>query len=231
MNTTVLIVEDDESILHLIDVSLTMDYYKVIKAQQGKEVDFRIRTEHPNLILLDLGLPDMDGLDVIHNIRKESDIPIIVISARHEEHIIVEALDRGANDYMTKPFSIDELRARIRVVLRMYNRNEEIEDRFENGPLYVDFNAKTVFIEGQEVRLTPNEFQLLDVLSHHVGKVLTYQTLLKALYGYVNKTEMAALRVHMASLRKKLAIDASEYNDKKLIQTHPRIGYQMMHLT
>ena len=128
------------------------------------------------------------------------DTPIIVISARTEEQTIVEALNRGANDYMTKPFNIDELRARIRVALRMSRSTETIQSRFTNGPLTIDFDAKSVLVNEQSVHLT-NEF-LLTILSHHVGKVLTYQVLLKSLYGYVNHTEMAALRVHMASLRK-----------------------------
>ena len=151
-------------------------------------------------------------------------------SARTEEQTIVEVLDRGANDYMTKPFNIDELRARIRVALRMSRSTETIQSRFTNGPLTIDFDAKSVLVNEQSVHLTPNEFQLLTILCHHVGKVLTYQVLLKSLYGYVNHTEMAALRVHMASLRKKLNYTQDPNTEKKLIITHPRIGYQMQHL-
>ncbi|MFJ5555830.1 winged helix-turn-helix domain-containing protein, partial [Staphylococcus capitis] len=132
--------------------------------------------------------------------------------------------------YMTKPFNIDELRARIRVALRMSRSTETSQSRFTNGPLTIDFDAKSVLVNEQSVHLTPNEFQLLTILSHHVGKVLTYQVLLKSLYGYVNHTEMAALRVHMASLRKKLNYTQDPNTEKKLIITHPRIGYQMQHL-
>ena len=178
MTTTLLVIEDDDAISHLIDVALTMNYYKVIKAKVGKEANFRIRTEHPDIILLDLGLPDIDGLKLIQQIREYVDTPIIVISARTEEETIVN----------------------------------------------------------QSIHLTPYEFQLLDILSQHVGKVLTYQILLKALFGYVNKCEMASLRVHMASLRKKLNYSDKHEDgslcskDKKLIITHPRIGYQMQHI-
>lgn len=236
MTTTLLVIEDDDAISHLIDVALTMNYYKVIKAKVGKEANFRIRTEHPDIILLDLGLPDIDGLKLIQQIREYVDTPIIVISARTKEETIVKALDYGANDYMTKPFNIDELKARIRVALRVTKKLDTVQDNFENGPLKIDFNAKMVYINNQSIHLTPYEFQLLDILSQHVGKVLTYQILLKALFGYVNKCEMASLRVHMASLRKKLNYSDKHEDgslcskDKKLIITHPRIGYQMQHI-
>ena len=146
MTTTLLVIEDDDAISHLIDVALTMNYYKVIKAKVGKEANFRIRTEHPDIILLDLGLPDIDGLKLIQQIREYVDTPIIVISARTEEETIVKALDYGANDYMTKPFNIDELKARIRVALRVTKKLDTVQDNFENGPLKIDFNAKLVYI-------------------------------------------------------------------------------------
>ena len=155
MTTTLLVIEDDDAISHLIDVALTMNYYKVIKAKVGKEANFRIRTEHPDIILLDLGLPDIDGLKLIQQIREYVDTPIIVISARTEEETIVKALDYGANDYMTKPFNIDELKARIRVALRVTKKLDTVQDNFENGPLKIDFNAKMVYINNQSIHLTP----------------------------------------------------------------------------
>ncbi|MBL7573917.1 response regulator transcription factor [Staphylococcus saccharolyticus] len=227
MRSTLLVVEDDEVILHLISVDLTMNTYKVITAKTGKEADFRIRTERPDIILLDLGLPDIDGLSLIQQIREVVDTPIIVISARTAEQTIVQALDYGANDYMTKPFNVDELRARIRVAMRISRASKSCQKNFVNGPLAINFDAKTVYFNNEPIHLTPNEFKLLDILCCHVGKVLTYKVLLKALYGYVNKSEMASLRVHMASLRKKLNYKQEE---KKLIITHPRIGYQMQQL-
>lgn len=125
MNTKILVVEDDAAITHLLDVSLTLDYYEVITATNGKDADFQIRSKAPDIILLDLGLPDIDGLELIKRIRQTFDIPIIVVSARLDEQTIVEALDNGANDYMTKPFNVDELRARIRVVQRLENMQNQ----------------------------------------------------------------------------------------------------------
>lgn len=227
MNIKILVVEDDEAITHLLDVSLTLDYYEVITANSGKDAHFQIRSKAPDIILLDLGLPDIDGLDLIKMIRQTFDIPIIVISARLDEQTIVEALDNGANDYMTKPFNVDELRARIRVVQRLKNMQNNKDIVFENGPLVVSYHSKTACIHNQTLNLTPNEFALLELLCRHVGKVLTYDTILKAIYGYVNKSEMPSLRVHMTSLRNKL--NQAHPSSKQLIITRPRIGYQMQY--
>ncbi|EOG9009101.1 response regulator transcription factor [Staphylococcus pseudintermedius] len=227
MNTKILVVEDDAAITHLLDVSLTLDYYEVITATNGKDADFQIRSKAPDIILLDLGLPDIDGLELIKRIRQTFDIPIIVISARLDEQTIVEALDNGANDYMTKPFNVDELRARIRVVQRLENMQNQKEIVFENGPLVVSYQAKTAQIDNQLLNLTPHEFALLELLCRHVGKVLTYDTILKAIYGYVNQSEMPSLRVHITSLRNKLTQAHPE--SKQLIITRPRIGYQMQY--
>ncbi|REI24429.1 DNA-binding response regulator, partial [Staphylococcus felis] len=148
----------------------------------GKDANFQIRSKAPDIILLDLGLPDMDGLDLIKMIRQTFDIPIIVISARLDEQTIVEALDNGANDYMTKPFNVDELRARIRVVQRLKNMQDHKDIVFENGPLVVSYQSKTACINNETLSLTPNEFALLELLCRHVGKVLTYDTILKSIY-------------------------------------------------
>ncbi len=227
MNVKILVVEDDDAITHLLDVSLTLDYYEVLTATNGKDANFQIRSKAPDIILLDLGLPDMDGLDLIKMIRQTFDIPIIVISARLDEQTIVEALDNGANDYMTKPFNVDELRARIRVVQRLKNMQNHKDIVFENGPLVVSYQSKTACINNETLSLTPNEFALLELLCRHVGKVLTYDTILKSIYGYVNKSEMPSLRVHMTSLRHKL--NQAHPSSKQLIITRPRIGYQMQY--
>lgn len=225
MKLKVLIVEDDPAILHLIDVALTLDYYIVIKAKTGKDALFYIRTEQPDIILLDLGLPDMEGIDLIREVRTDTSTPIIVVSARLEEQTIIHSLDSGANDYVTKPFNVDELRARIRVAQRLLRDPEEMHTTFENGPLVVDFEAQQITMNHEDIHLTPSEFRLLELLCKHVGKVITYRYILKALFGYVNENEMASLRVHMTSLRNKLNRNDQEV---KLIRTHPRIGYQMV---
>ena len=146
MNVRILVVEDDDAITHLLDVSLTLDYYEVLTATNGKDANFQIRSKAPDIILLDLGLPDIDGLDLIKMIRQTFDIPIIVISARLDEQTIVDALDNGANDYMTKPFNVDELRARIRVVQRLKNMQDHKDIVFENGPLVVSYQSKTCLL-------------------------------------------------------------------------------------
>ncbi len=140
---------------------------------------------------------------MISEIRQHTDIPIIVISARQEEQTIIQALDNSANDYMTKPFNVDELRARIRVIERIAKSHQETNIVFTNGLLSIDFGLKSVVINNQEVHLTPNEFSLLELLSNHKGKVLTYEMILKRIYGYVNKTEMPSLRVHMNIIKTK----------------------------
>lgn len=226
MQSKILIIEDDHAITHLLDVALTLDYYTVTTAENAKSAHFKIQIDKPNIILLDLGLPDKDGLCLIAEIRQHTDIPIIVISARQEEQTIIQALDNGANDYMTKPFNVDELRARIRVIERIAKSSQETNIIFTNGLLIIDFDSKSVSINNQEVHLTPNEFSLLELLSKHKGKVLTYEMILKRIYGYVNKTEMPSLRVHMTSLRQKLAQCHTDAKD--IIKTHPRIGYQML---
>ena len=206
MQSKILIIEDDHAITHLLDVALTLDYYNVTTADNATQAHFKIQIDKPDVILLDLGLPDKDGLCLISEIRQHTDIPIIVISARQEEQTIIQALDNGANDYMTKP--------------------QETNIVFTNGLLSIDFGSKSVVINNQEVHLTPNEFSLLELLSNHKGKVLTYEMILKRIYGYVNKTEMPSLRVHMTSLRQKLS--QCHEDAKDIIKTHPRIGYQML---
>ncbi|MBX8362807.1 response regulator transcription factor [Staphylococcus aureus] len=226
MQSKILIIEDDHAITHLLDVALTLDYYNVTTAENATQAHFKIQIDKPDVILLDLGLPDKDGLCLISEIRQHTDIPIIVISARQEEQTIIQALDNGANDYMTKPFNVDELRARIRVIERIAKSHQETNIVFTNGLLSIDFGSKSVVINNQEVHLTPNEFSLLELLSNHKGKVLTYEMILKRIYGYVNKTEMPSLRVHMTSLRQKLS--QCHEGAKDIIKTHPRIGYQML---
>ncbi len=228
MNKRILVVEDDLAIGHLIKMTLiTQDYeYDIVK--DGQSALQKALSMKPNVIILDLGLPDMDGVDLIRKIRGWAQIPIIVVSARGEEHDKISALDAGADDYVTKPFSVEELLARIRVALRR-NLNEpnldQVQPVFVNGKLQINYLANTVFVCGEEVHLTPIEYKLLVVLSKHVGKVLTHNFLLKEVWQTVLQSDVPSLRVFMATLRKKIEENPAK---PKYIQTHIRVGYRML---
>lgn len=172
----------------------------------------------------DLGLPDLDGTEIIKKVRAWSKTPIIVVSARDDETDKIEALDLGADDYITKPFSIDELLARIRVALRRVDDAQPMSNLFTNGPLTINYLSQEVFINDHLIHLTPNEYLLLEVLSRNVGKVLTHNFLLKSIWQDALDTDIPNLRVFMATLRKKL-----EVTNSPLIQTHIRVGYRMIH--
>ena len=180
-------------------------------------------------MLLDLGLPDMDGTDVIRKVRTWSQMPIIVISARNEDRDKICALDAGADDYLTKPFSVEELRARLRATLRRLNYleglREEENSRFTNGGLVIDFAGGFATLDGKELRLTPFEYKLLCLLARHVGKVLTHAYITKEIWGSSWDGDVASLRVFMASLRKKIEADPSQ---PQYIQTHVGVGYRMI---
>ena len=184
---------------------------------------------NPDLLILDLGLPDMDGSEVIGKIRSWSDVPILVVSARLEDADKVVALDAGADDYIVKPFSVDELLARIRVALRRVERTgysaSEESCVYDNGGLHIDFAAACVTLDGEEVHLTPMEYKLLCVLARNTGKVLTHNYILKEVWGSALASDMASLRVFMATLRKKIEFDPSH---PRYVQTHVGIGYRMM---
>ncbi|ALS80211.1 response regulator transcription factor [Planococcus kocurii] len=230
MNKRILVVEDDVAIANLIKMTLTVNGYEHEIATNGESALQKVLSIQPNLIILDLGLPDLDGIDVIHKVRSWSQTPIIIVSARGEDHDKINALDAGADDYVTKPFSVDELLARIRVALRRntIERNYENEQPvFKNGDLCIDYLANTVFIGGQEIHLTPIEYKLLIVLSKNVGKVLTHNFLLKEVWKHVSQSDVPSLRVFMATLRKKIEENPS---DPKYIQTHVRVGYRMLKL-
>ncbi|WP_313893456.1 response regulator transcription factor [Psychrobacillus sp.] len=228
MNKRILVVEDDVAIGHLIKMTLNTQHYEYETVQDGQNALQRTISMKPDVIILDLGLPDMDGVEVIHKIRSWSQTPIIVVSARDEEYDKINALDAGADDYVTKPFSVDELLARIRVALRR-NINERNIDQdqpvFVNGNLKIDYLANTVFVHGEEVHLTPIEYKLLVVLSKHVGKVLTHNFLLKEVWLNALQSDVPSLRVFMVTLRKKIEEDPA---NPKYIQTHIRVGYRML---
>jgi two-component system KDP operon response regulator KdpE len=225
---TILVVEDDASVQNLITTALKMYGYDTLTAGNGQNAVMQAASHSPDVIFLDLGLPDMDGVEVIRKVRSWSDLPIIVISARSEEADKIEALDAGADDYLTKPFSVEELLARLRVSLRRlpFLRQAAKESPvFTNGSLVIDYAAETVTLDGKELHLTPIEYKLITLLSHNEGKVLTYSYITKAIWGESAESEMASLRVFMANLRKKLE---DKEGSQHFIQTHIGIGYRML---
>lgn len=228
VNNRILVVEDDKAIGNLIKMTLSTQGYEYDIAIDGKSALQKVLSMPPDVIILDLGLPDMDGIEVINKIRGWSQTPIIIVSARGEEHDKIHALDAGADDYVTKPFSVDELLARIRVALRRVKKDSLLDMElpiFTNGNLKIDYLANTVFIRGEEVHLTPIEYKLLVVLAKHVGKVLTHNFLLKEVWQQVLPSDVPSLRVFMATLRKKIEENPA---NPKYIQTHVRVGYRML---
>ena len=225
----VLVVADDSSVRNLITTTLETNDCKYLVAVNGDEALLEASTHNPDIILLDLGLPDMDGVDVIRKVRSWSNMPIIVISARSEDHDKIEALDAGADDYLTKPFSIEELLARLRVTQRriayMASGAQKTDPVFVNGKLRIDYASGCAYLDDQELHLTPIEYKLLCLLSHNLGKVLTHTYITQNIWGKSWDNYIASLRVFMATLRKKLepTPDSPQY-----IQTHIGIGYRML---
>ena len=213
----ILVVEDDAAVRNLMAVTLETRGYRYHLAPNGTEALIEATTHQPDVILLDLGLPDMDGVE------------IIVVSARSEDSDKVDALDAGADDYLTKPFSVDEMLARIRVALRRLNADQQAVSRentcYENGSLRIDYAAGCAWIGDEEIHLTPIEYRLLCLLARNTGKVLTHNYILKEIWDSYTSSEVGSLRVFMAMLRKKLQVggDAQPY-----IQTHIGIGYRML---
>lgn len=226
---TILVVEDDAPVRNLITTTLKTHDYKFITAQNGEQAILEASSYNPDVILLDLGLPDIDGIEVIRKIRTWSNMPIIVISARSEDTDKIEALDSGADDYLTKPFSIEELLARLRVTQRRLSymrENSELSDAvFENGRLRIEYASGCAYLGERELHLTPIEFKLLCLLSKNVGKVLTHKFITQSIWGSVWDSNVASLRVFMATLRKKLE---SEPDSPQYIQTHIGVGYRMV---
>ena len=225
----ILVVEDDSPVRNLITTTLKTTDYRYLSAANGEAAIMEASSHNPDIVLLDLGLPDMDGVQVIQKIRSWSNLPIIVISARSEDTDKIEALDAGADDYLTKPFSVEELLARLRVTQRrlafMTDQVTASSSVFINGKLRVDYAGGCAFLGGQELHLTPIEFKLLCLLSKNAGKVLTHTFITQNIWGRSWENDVASLRVFMATLRKKLEADpvAPQY-----IQTHVGVGYRMM---
>jgi len=224
----ILLVEDEIAISNFISTVLTHNNYAVLKAEKGKEALKITSSQCPDLILLDLGLPDMDGIEVLKTIREWSNIPIIVVSARGHEREKVEALDLGADDYITKPFGTSELLARIRTAVRHNQKVKEEAhpetDKIIVGGLCIDYDKRIVKLDEKEVHLTPIEYKIIVLLSKNVGKVLTHDYIMKEIWGpYLNENQ--TLRVNMANIRRKIESNPAE---PKYIVTEVGVGYRMM---
>ena len=223
----ILVVEDDAPVRNLITTTLKTHEYKFITAQNGNNAIMEASSHNPDIVLLDLGLPDIDGVEVIERIRTWSDMPIIVISARSEDKDKIDALDAGADDYLTKPFSVEELLARLRVTQRRLasNRNEGASSVFINGALRINYAAGCAYLGDEELHLTPIEYKILCLLAANIGKVLTHTFITQKIWGVAWENNVASLRVFMATLRKKIEVapDSPQY-----IQTHIGVGYRMM---
>lgn len=231
----ILVVEDDKAIRNLISTALDMQGYNYHTAETGNASILEAMSSRPDIIILDLGLPDMDGIDIIKKVRSWSTVPIIVVSARGEDRDKVSALDAGADDYLTKPFSVDELLARLRVTLRRTNQVENKANAdttvFMNGALKIDYSAGCVYMNNVEIHLTPIEYKLLCLLSKNVGKVLTHNFILKEIWVTATLDDTPSLRVFMATLRKKIEASSSSTSTKSnYIQTHIGVGYRMVRM-
>ncbi|HAX51780.1 MAG TPA: DNA-binding response regulator [Ruminococcaceae bacterium] len=224
----ILVVEDDKAVQKLITTTLETQGYQYHTAATGEGAIFEAVSQQPDIMILDLGLPDMDGVDIIKKVRAWSNMPIIVVSARSEDRDKINALDAGADDYLTKPFSVEELLARLRVSLRRVRYDSEKLQKdatvFINGNLRLDYAAGCVWLDDEEIHLTPMEYKLLCLLAKNVGKVLTHNYILHEIWGNYSN-DIPALRVFMATLRKKIEKSTSQ---PKYIQTHIGVGYRML---
>ena len=225
---TILVVEDDASVRNLISTTLKAHDYRFITAATGESAVMEAASHNPDILLLDLGLPDLDGVEVIRRIRSWSNAPIIVISARSEDSDKIDALDAGADDYLTKPFSVDELLARLRATQRrlaLARSDSPQQAVYVNGQLRIDFASGCAYLGEEELHLTPIEYKLLCLLAKNTGKVLTHKFITPSVWGSSWENDVVSLRVFMATLRRKLerGADSPQY-----IQTHIGIGYRML---
>ena len=221
-NLRVLVVDDERSIRRFLKASLGSQFV-ILEATNGEEALTAVATEHPDIILLDLGLPDMDGVEVTRRLREWTQIPIIIVSVREQEKDKIAALDAGADDYLTKPFGVGELMARLRVVLRRSTQIDMVPV-FTTGHLVVDLNQREVRVNEQPLALTPTEYDLLRTLVKHAGKVLTHDQLLRAVWGTAYESETHMLQVNISNLRRKIEPDPSR---PIYIVTEPGVGYRL----
>jgi len=226
--TIVLIIEDDDPIENFLETAMHTQGYKTLSARNG-EMGISLATSwNPDIILLDLGLPDLDGIEVIHRIRVFCASPVIVVSARHQDHEKVEALDAGADDYISKPFSVPELLARMRVALRHTEQSQadqETSGTYQNRDLLIDFTGRIVKIREETIHLTPIEYDILCLLAMHAGRVLTHRFILQRIRGqYQPASDAQALRVFVSNLRRKIEVNPA---DPVYLQTEVGVGYRL----
>lgn len=219
----VMVIEDEPQVRRFLRAALGSRGYRLVEAETIREAEQLATSHDPDVYLLDLGLPDGDGVDLARRLREWTRAPIVVLSARGREEDKVNALDAGADDYLTKPFGVDELMARLRVALRHAHAAPEEPSVLEAGPLRIDLARREVTVDGREVRLTPTEYRLLVLLARHAGKVLTHRQILREVWG-PNATEAHYVRVHMAELRKKLEAEPAR---PQLLVTEPGVGYRL----
>ena len=225
----ILVVEDDKSISHFISTVLSSHGYETMQSRTGSEALSMISSHCPDLIILDLGLPDMDGLEVLRSLREWSSLPVVVVSARSHERDKVDALDLGADDYLTKPFGTDELVARVRTAIRhtrTASGNDEIAQKgtYTVGELTMDFNKHQALVRGENVKLTLSEFRIVALLAKYAGKVLTYDFIIKELWGPRAGGDNQILRVNMANIRRKIEKNPAE---PEYLFTEVGVGYRM----
>lgn len=223
----ILVIEDEENINNLVSTLLEANGYSAVSARSGGSAKMLYASHRPDLIILDLGLPDMDGVELLREIRKDSFTPIIVLSARTQERDKVTALDLGANDYVTKPFGSAELMARVRSVLRSTKQGVSgmtPDGKFVTGGLVIEYASRRVFLDGAEIKLTKTEYNIISLLSEHAGKVLTYSFIIKNIWGYDDYGSTKKLQVNMANIRKKIGAKPGKDN---FISNELGVGYRM----
>jgi two-component system KDP operon response regulator KdpE len=222
--TKILIVDDEPAIRRFLKASLETEGFQVVPAENAAQALSAIAQAKPDLMILDLGLPDLDGMDVIRQVRTASALPIVVLSVRDDEPGKVAALDAGADDYMVKPFGVEELLARVRTALRHRLQQQGLGPVFRLRDLAIDFLAHRVTIGGAEIKLSKREFDLLRLLAEHAGKVMTHRQILSAVWGEAHREDVEYLRVYVRQLRSKLGDDPA---DPWLIETEPGVGYRL----
>ena len=222
----ILVIEDEQTIRNFMQAVLTANDYDVLLARTGAMGESMIASHCPDVIILDLGLPDVDGMEILRKVRRWSKVPILVVSARTHERDKVEALDAGANDYVTKPFSSAELLARIRSALRTFGPQEGRKPgaKFVLGDLSIDYEARRVCIRSQDVRLTQTEYNIVAFLSEHCGKMMTYSAIAKGVWGYFDEGCVKRLQVNMANIRRKFGVRLGE---NRYIANELGVGYRM----